>query len=86
MRLPRAGGGGDLDQNTQVYIDVHIALELLHMRYPAYIQQTTQDERTLYQLFIALKGLKEEAATRRAQMEAEMEHEVSRATQHGYRH
>ena len=86
MRLPRAGGGGDLDQNTTLYIDLYVCLELLHLRYPEYIAQTNCEERSLYQLYISLKGLKESEVMERAQREAEIERDIQRATQDGYRH
>ena len=52
--------GHDLDETTQLYVDIHIAVELFHMRYPVYMAQTTPLERQLYQLYVALKSHKEE--------------------------
>ena len=54
--------GHDLDETTQLYIDVHIAVDCLHMRYPDYIRQTSVVERRLYQLYLALKGQKDKHA------------------------
>ena len=51
--------GHDLDETTQLYVDVHVALEIFHMRYPTYIAQTTPVERQLYNLYLALKSQKE---------------------------
>ncbi len=58
MRAPRYIGH-DLDDTTQLYIDVHVAVELFHMRYPVYMAVTTPLERTLYQLYLAMKGERE---------------------------
>ncbi len=85
MRLPRAGGGDDLDQHTQLYIDVHIALECLHITYPEYIQKTTSDERLLYGLYLALKAEKDTHAMERSKAEAEMERLTQRTAEHGFR-
>jgi hypothetical protein len=61
MRVPTYIGH-DLDETTQLYIDVYVALEILHMRYPDYMRQTSPLERRLYQLFLAMKGQKEKHA------------------------
>lgn len=69
-------GSHDLDQSTAFYIDVYVAWEL-GMRYPTYIQQTTPQERLLYQLFLSLKAMKERHAQERAQEEADIAREMS---------
>ena len=61
MRIPRFIGH-DLDETTTLYIDVHLALDIFHMRYPVYMAQTTPLERKLYQLYLSLKGEKEKHA------------------------
>ena len=85
MRAPKPGAGGELAQHTQVYLDVHIALECLHMRYPEYIRLTSREERELYSYYLGLKGLKEEDATKRAQTQADLERDMARSMSHGDR-
>lgn len=72
MRIPKYVGH-ELDETTQLYIDVHIALECLHMRYPEYIRQTTPRERQLYQLYLAMKSLKDTHIQEHAEAAAETE-------------
>lgn len=69
----------DLDTHTPLYVDCHIALELLHMRYPDYTARTTPVERLLYRLYLALKGAKDHHAMERSQQEAEMQRNALRA-------
>lgn len=78
MRTPKAGSGGELSENTQTYIDVHIALECLHVTYSQYIQMTSRNERELLQLYLGLKALKEEQAIKTQQAQAEMERTMAR--------
>lgn len=82
MRLPRAMHN-ELDEHTKLYIDCFVALDCLHITYPEYIQSTTSDERTLYQLYFNMKALKEQHALDRAREEAERQRAAE--TQHSYR-
>ena len=72
MRSPRHVGH-ELDEASALYVDVHIALECLHMRYPVYVAQTTPRERQLYQLYLALKSAKEQHAYEHAEESAQQE-------------
>ena len=85
MRAPKAGSGGELGSHTQTYVDVHIALECLHITYTEYIRRTSSVERELLQLYLGLKGLKEEAAMEQSQARAEMERTMARSASNGYR-
>lgn len=68
--------GHDLDETTPLYIDLHIALEVLHMPYPLYMQRTTPQERTMYRLYLALKSAKDDHARWHAEQEAETERDA----------
>lgn len=81
MRTPKAGGGGELSLHTQTYLDVYIALECFHMRYPDYIKQTTQSERELYAYYLGLKAAKEEYAMQQTQRD----HDRAQSPQSGFR-
>jgi hypothetical protein len=84
MRAPKAGGGGELSENTQVYVDFFIALDCLHIPYSEYIRRVPRIEREANQLYVALKNLKEEAAMKHAQEQAEMERTMAHGL-NGYR-
>ena len=85
MRTPKAHSGGELGLHTQVYVDFHIALELLHIPYSEYIRRVPLAEREANQLYLSLKNLKEEDAMRRSQEQAEMERAMTRNMPNGYR-
>ena len=84
MRTPRHVGH-DLDETSGLYVDVHVALECLHMRYPEYIAQTTPRERQLYQLYLALKAAKEEHYHDHAEEAAESQRLANEAINPAYR-
>lgn len=70
----------DLDHHAPVYIDCYVALDLLHMRYPAYIAATTPQERLLYRLYAALKSAKEQHVMERMQQESDAQRMATQAT------
>ena len=72
IRTPRYIGH-DLDETSALYVDLHWALECLHMRYPDYMAQTTIHERQLYQLYLALKAAKEQQSQEHAEQSMEAE-------------
>ena len=72
MCIPHPSGH-DLDHTTQLFNDTYIALELLHMRYPEYIQRVPPLERLHYQLYLSLKAAKEKHAHERMLAEQETE-------------
>lgn len=84
MRTPRHVGH-DLDETSALYIDMHVALECLHMRYPEYIAQTTPRERQAYQLYLALKAAKEAHYQEHAEQDAESRRLAESAINPGYR-
>ena len=85
MRAPKAGSGGELSLHTQTYLDVHIALECFHMRYPEYVRETTQSERELYGYYLALKAEKERHAMETADQQARIERDVAQSMHNGFR-
>ena len=72
LNLPRMESN-DLDHNSAVYTDCFIAQEIFHMRYKDYIQTVSRTERLFYQIFLALKALKDRRAMERAQQQADAE-------------
>ena len=85
LRAPKPEMGGELGTHTQTYLDVYIALDCLHMRYPDYIRQTNSEERTLYALFLMLRNKKEEQAMKEAEARRKMDIEMERTASNGYR-
>jgi hypothetical protein len=62
----------DLDATTPTYVDCYVALEVFHLSYPEYIQRIPRTERLFYQVFLAMKGLKEQRAHERQKEESEL--------------
>lgn len=76
MQQPRGHSIDDIAQTTQTYLDVYIALELLHCSYATYIQTVPQHERLLNQFYVMLKSAKEQHAQDEAERRAEEEREM----------
>jgi hypothetical protein len=76
MQEPRPGGSDDYTQTTELYLDVHVALEYLHCSYTDYIQQVPAMERTLYRLYLLFKNAREEHAQEQAQEQAEAQRDA----------
>jgi len=71
MQEPRPGGSDPYRQTTQLYLDVHVALEYLHCTYSEYVLRVPMAERLLYQYYLMLKAAKEEHAYEEQQREME---------------
>jgi hypothetical protein len=84
MHVPRAIGS-DLDETTQLYVDLYIAVDCLHMRYQDYMAQVPAEERTLYTLYANLKALKERRAMEWAKAQAALEREAQQGGPMVYR-
>ena len=69
----------DLDATTPTYVDCYVALEVFHLSYPEYIRRIPRTERLFYQVFLAMKGLKEKRAQDRQKEESDMERMANEA-------
>ena len=76
MQEPRGGGIDDLAQTTPLYLDMYVALELLHCSYDEYIQRVPRLERVLHQYYVMLKSAKEQFAHDEMQRQADAEREA----------
>lgn len=84
MQQPRQGGSEELAQTTQVYFDIHIALEYFHCSYQAYMEKTPKLERLMYQFFVMLKSAKESYAQEDMERQAEADREAQAMTNTRY--
>ena len=78
MQEPRPGGADEYSQTTELYLDVHVALEYLHCTYGEYIQRVPALERTLYRLYLLFKNAREEHAREQMEQQAEAQREAQR--------
>jgi hypothetical protein len=83
MQEPTRSSIDDLAQTTQLYVDIYVALELLHCSYDTYIQTVPRRERLMNQLYVMLKSAKETHAQEDMERQSAMDREAQKAMMSG---
>ena len=54
-------GGGELGNTTQLYVDMHVCTEILHVPYSTYLRNFSGKDKAMIESYLMVKGRKMEA-------------------------